>query len=873
MAGTQQRAYASRALDRLKGFKADERALAGALTSLSTADDNLRTQTEALQDAFADLLRQALSRPGVGKGDVSNLHIEQLRDRLVKLEHDIPALRESREPGEITHSATPTAAVRPPPKQPPPHPPSMPPPPLPMSSEEAEVAMDLDVEEHAPLAAAKSKQKETDTQKGKGTPQPANAPKDTSAAAKRGRARALLHDLISRVEVSEDKMDRVFGRIDDMEDRLSEQVYDMEDYREKQEEEKRRRKDRAGRLAGEYPGLRAEVGDAITNATGASDAATPADNEGPMRLMMLKMEKMQAEIASLRAAQVPAAVPVGAENALAAPNADAGGSAAAAATPAATPAPSDAPAPAPAVDAVTATETAAAAQNTTRPAPAPTTTPAASASDVAELRKEVEELRSLVTDGFMRPVLNKLLRESLPPVIARIFEQRKDSFTKDILLQVAKYLGDRGMLRPQPPLSGAGVGPTGSAAASATVSPAPTGAEEMPSPSTAPGGTPEASGSATATNPAPMATPVLGTAVPPPAPVNAQVNPATISGPFNPATMSAPVNMSIGTISPVVIDMTQVDSDTAATIQSPVVPQQTSATQPTAMMEPTTTEQFLVRAAEAAARSRSPPSASPVFQSMRFDSQPPLASPQQQYSSYLQQLQPANGNGYQGQGHPQQLQLQQLPFPLQQQLQQRQQQLQRDAVQQQHHFMDIYQRFQATLYHQHPQMSEQELNNAALKSLEMYIAKQQPSPQPIQGTLMSPPAQHQQYQPSPQQLQAVQQLQARTQAQTAAEPFDVFQTRLVCEEAERVLSSIPQAARDCIANGNYPAHEREQLLQAVISTMQHNQGELAKARQSNEAGAAQHALMALQVLKSNILKCPQKRAQSVQPMQQGNAGQ
>ncbi|EJT53297.1 hypothetical protein A1Q2_03597 [Trichosporon asahii var. asahii CBS 8904] len=77
---------ASRALQRIKEFQPDAVTLAEAEGALSAAESALKTECESLQDSFVSLLQQALAVPGVSSGDVSGLHVDELKSRVSRLE-------------------------------------------------------------------------------------------------------------------------------------------------------------------------------------------------------------------------------------------------------------------------------------------------------------------------------------------------------------------------------------------------------------------------------------------------------------------------------------------------------------------------------------------------------------------------------------------------------------------------------------------------------------------------------------------------------------------------------------------------------------------------------------------------------------------
>lgn len=77
---------ASRALQRIKEFHPDAVTLAEAEGALSSAEATLKTECEQLQDSFVNLLQQALAVPGVSSGDVSGLHVDELKSRVSRLE-------------------------------------------------------------------------------------------------------------------------------------------------------------------------------------------------------------------------------------------------------------------------------------------------------------------------------------------------------------------------------------------------------------------------------------------------------------------------------------------------------------------------------------------------------------------------------------------------------------------------------------------------------------------------------------------------------------------------------------------------------------------------------------------------------------------
>jgi hypothetical protein len=92
LTSTQRRTVASRALDRLAGFQAEEGTLGSVRAALEDADASVRAATEKLQDAFVDVLAAALRRPGVARGDTSALRLDSLMDRIAKLEKGVSAL-------------------------------------------------------------------------------------------------------------------------------------------------------------------------------------------------------------------------------------------------------------------------------------------------------------------------------------------------------------------------------------------------------------------------------------------------------------------------------------------------------------------------------------------------------------------------------------------------------------------------------------------------------------------------------------------------------------------------------------------------------------------------------------------------------------
>lgn len=82
---------ASRALRRIKEFQPDAATLADAEGALAAAEAALRAECDALADAFAALLQQALAVPGVAAGDVTGLHVDELRARVARLEAREPS--------------------------------------------------------------------------------------------------------------------------------------------------------------------------------------------------------------------------------------------------------------------------------------------------------------------------------------------------------------------------------------------------------------------------------------------------------------------------------------------------------------------------------------------------------------------------------------------------------------------------------------------------------------------------------------------------------------------------------------------------------------------------------------------------------------
>lgn len=355
MAGSK-RDLAKRAYERLSAFQTgNDSSLTNAKNALDAASLRSKTQVAMLQDTFIDLLKASLSRPGVRIGDVESLQIEKIRDRIAALEKDIQeekvVLREvvdqngtRKGKGRATEVATAESdmeideATPPlPPLSPPPLPPPLPSP------------KSLDKGKEVPAVKPKE-----------ATPDPLAAAKDNTAPAKRDRARALLHQVLQRLEEAENKMDAVIDRCGDFEEALAQHELEMFEKDEQYVEREKRRKDRANQLA-----ARTGVNTAATSATG-----TPAPPSSELAEMRANMQRMQTEINELRSSQgLPVTQPVAN-----APDTD--------------------------LSAQVATNT----------------------SAIASIGSEINKFQSSLTQDIIRPAVSNVLQNGLPPILTPILK-------------------------------------------------------------------------------------------------------------------------------------------------------------------------------------------------------------------------------------------------------------------------------------------------------------------------------------------------------------------------------------------------------------------------------------------------------------------
>lgn len=207
---TSSHSLATQHLSRISSFpnlKPDSTSLADAHVRVTEAEAELKKQMLALHSSFVELMKRTLSRPGVADGNVTSLEVETIKERLDMLEKDgVTLIRDGTEKGkgkvkdqdQDQNRGRDGGRVGPSEPQEA-HPP--PPPESPMVNKHDE-AMEVEPE---PTSALRTK----------GEPGGSEPPE------KRGKARQLLLELISRLEVVEAMKSSLEERYYDLENRLN----------------------------------------------------------------------------------------------------------------------------------------------------------------------------------------------------------------------------------------------------------------------------------------------------------------------------------------------------------------------------------------------------------------------------------------------------------------------------------------------------------------------------------------------------------------------------------------------------------------------------------------------------------------------------
>lgn len=201
-------------------------ALRDAQRQAADLNNEVRIASDAVGAGFNDLLRRALSRPGVRDGDTAALEIEGLRQRVLQLEQSGPP--------PLRIAAPPSGTPPPPSQEPPPPPPDEPTPTPPVDKGKGKA-----VETPADAEPAASS-----------TPASGAATKDKSIEGKRDRARQRLLDLVTQVSTMQGRVDNLNERYDELENEISVRDYDAA-HRVRSWEQYQRRNDPNGRLTGQ----------------------------------------------------------------------------------------------------------------------------------------------------------------------------------------------------------------------------------------------------------------------------------------------------------------------------------------------------------------------------------------------------------------------------------------------------------------------------------------------------------------------------------------------------------------------------------------------------------------------------------------------
>ncbi|WOO78693.1 uncharacterized protein LOC62_02G002232 [Vanrija pseudolonga] len=222
-------AQVQRHLDRLKAFNTDGVALRDAQRQAADLNNEVRIASEAVGAGFNDLLRRALSRPGVRDGDTAALEIEGLRQRILQLEQSGPP--------PLRIAAPPSSTPPPPSQEPPPPPPDEPTPTPPLDKGKGKaVEVPTDAE---PSASSSSV-----------APAVGAATKDKSVEGKRDRVRQMLLDLVTQVSTVQGRVDNLDEKFDELENEINVRDYDST-HRVRSWEQYQRRNDPNGRLTGQ----------------------------------------------------------------------------------------------------------------------------------------------------------------------------------------------------------------------------------------------------------------------------------------------------------------------------------------------------------------------------------------------------------------------------------------------------------------------------------------------------------------------------------------------------------------------------------------------------------------------------------------------